>query len=156
MKLKEMLREKRKIKEELSRHWFFVKSFIPFLLSVIFLFSLLPFFSFPKTLFSIFFFIFSSFFPDVSFISLKLISKNSLENLRKKTHSFYSSIIYTIFLLFLLPFFFSINFLDSFLFSSFSFFGYFLHLLIDKYEDFLEEIKKLKNLILRKVLSQFL
>jgi hypothetical protein len=70
-----------------------------------------------------------------------------LEILRRKTHSFSASIIYTIFLLFLFPFLFDFSFLDSLLFSLFSFFGYFLHLLVDKYEDFLGMVGRLKKIL---------
>ncbi len=150
MKLKKILKIK-KIKEELKRHWFFVRSFIPFLLSLIFFFSLLPYFSFHKLFFSLFFFIFSSFLPDILFIFLKIISKAPLEILRRKTHSFSASIIYTIFLLFLFPFLFDFSFLDSLLFSLFSFFGYFLHLLVDKYEDFLGMVGRLRKILRAKL-----
>jgi len=135
--------EKRKILEELERHWFFVKSFIPFVVSIL-LFLLAMYFD-SSIFIALPFFLVSAFLPDILFVFFSIFSNNH-KVIRRKTHSLYLMFFYPFFLFFLLPFLLKVDLRVSLIIALFSFFGFSLHLLVDTFEDFLILILHLSSL----------
>ena len=135
--------EKRKIFEELERHWFFVKVFLPFIVSIL-LFLLAIYFD-SSIFIALPFFLISAFLPDIFFIFLSIFS-NKHKIIRRKTHSISFMLFYPLFLFFLLPFLLKVDLRVSLIIALFSFFGFSLHLLVDTFEDFLILILHLSSL----------
>jgi len=132
--LKNVLKlDKKKVLEELNRHWFFVKVFIPFVVSILFL--LLAIYLDWKLIFILPFFLLSTFLPDILLVFLSLFSIKT-RKIRRKTHSTFFLLIYPLFLFFLLPFLLKVEVYFSLLTAIASFFGVSLHLLVDSFEDF--------------------
>jgi len=125
--------DRKKVLEELNRHWFFVKVFIPFVVSILFL--LLAIYFDWKLIFILPFFLVSAFLPDILLVVLSLLS-NKTRTIRRKTHSTSFLLIYPLFLFFLLPFLLKVEVYFSLLTAIVSFFGLSLHLLVDSFEDF--------------------
>jgi len=135
--------EKRKIFEELERHWFFVKFFLPFIVSIL-LFLLAIYFD-SSIFIALPFFLISAFLPDILFIFLSIFS-NKHKIIRRKTHSISFMLFYSLFLFFLLPFLLKVKLRVSLIIALFSFFGFSLHLLVDTFEDFLILVLHLSSL----------
>lgn len=147
--------EVKNIEDEIGRHYEIIKlSTIPLvllILTIVLFVNLFKIYLLDILYVIIFIYFLSSFSPDISYIFLKLGTKNprkTFQNLRAKTHSSYGLVMYTLFLFFFLIILFGL--MKGIFITIFGFLGYWLHLTLDKIEEIEIILKNLFDWIKRK------